>query len=97
MAKPQKNYTKEFKLEAVRLAEQLGSASEAARSLGVSVGSLCKWVKDCKESGQNAFPGKGKLRPEDEELRRLRLQVKRLEMEREILKKAITFFREETK
>lgn len=94
MAKKQFNYSREYKLEAVKLAKDLGSASQAAKSLGVSVSTLCKWVNEYQNVGQSAFPGKGKLHPEAEELRSLRLQVKRLEMEKEVLKKAITFFGE---
>lgn len=56
---------------------------------------MCKWVKEYKESRQDAFPGKGNQKPQDEEIRLLKLQIKRLEMEKEILKKAITFFKEE--
>lgn len=92
MAKKQKNYSREYKLEAVKLAKELGSASQAAKSLGLSVSSMCKWLNEYKDVGQSAFPGKGKLQPEAEEIRQLRQQVKRLEMEKEVLKKAITFF-----
>ena len=89
-------YTKEYNLEAVKLAEELGSASKAAASLGIGNSSLCKWIAAFKNDGNNAFPGKGILKPEDDEIRRLRLKVKRLEMEKSILKKAITFFGDQT-
>ena len=92
MAKKLKTYSKEYKLEAVKLAKELGSATQAAKSLGVSTSAMCKWVNEYQDSGQSAFPGKGHQNPEDEEIRQLRLQVKRLEMEKAILKKAITFF-----
>ena len=85
-------YTREFKLEAIKLAEELGTAGKAAESLGIGNSTLCKWIKEHKADGNSAFPGKGSLKPEDEEIRRLRLQVKRLEMEKSILKKAITYF-----
>lgn len=91
-----KRFSKEFKLEAIKLAEELGSASKAARSLGIGVSSLCKWISEFKNDGHNAFPGKGVLKPEDDEIRQLRLKVKRLEMEKSILKKAITFFGDQT-
>lgn len=87
--------SKEFKVEAVRLVTETGmSASAVARDLGVTPSSVCKWVRDFKENQKNAFPGKGKLRPHDEEIRRLEKEVLRLRMERDILKKAITFFAE---
>jgi transposase len=92
MKKKQKFYTKEFKIEAVKLAKELGSSKQAASSLGVSSSAMCKWVNQYQDLGQEAFPGKGKLAGSDEEIRQLKLQVKRLEMEKSILKKAITFF-----
>jgi transposase len=49
------------------------------------------------EQGQEAFPGKGRLLPEQEELSRLREENKRLRMEREILKKTVTFFANESR
>ena len=96
MSKKQQHYSREYKLEAVKLAKELGSASAAAKSLGVSVSSMCKWVSEYQNTGQSAFPGKGNLQPEAEELRQLRQQVKRLEMEKSILKKAITFFADQS-
>lgn len=95
MKKKQKTYTKEYKLEAVKLAKELESSSQAAKSLGISVSTMCKWVKEYQHSGQDSFPGKGHQTPYEEEVRKLRQQVKRLEMERDILKKAITFFGDE--
>ena len=96
MSKKQKHYSREYKLEAVKLAKELGSASAAAKSLGVSPSSMCKWINEYQDSGQSAFPGKGHLQPEADEVRQLRLQVKRLEMEKSILKKAITYFADQS-
>ena len=96
MSKKQKHYSREYKLEAVKLAKELGSAAAAAKSLGVSNSSMCKWVSEYQGSGQSAFPGKGHLLPEADEVRQLRLQVKRLEMEKSILKKAITYFADQS-
>jgi transposase-like protein len=56
MAKKQKTYSREYKLEAVKLAKELGSASQAAHSLGVSVSTMFKWVNEYQEIGQSAFP-----------------------------------------
>lgn len=90
-----KTYTQEFKQEAVRLVTEKGmKLAEAARELGVSAYLLTKWVRKVRESGSTAFPGKGHLLPHEEELRRLQRENRRLQMEKEILKKAITFFRE---
>ncbi len=84
-----KQYTKEFKLDAVSLvADQGYSRSEAARSLDINAQMLGRWVKEQQSDDGQAFRGNGKLTPEQEENRRLKAQVKRLQMEKEILKKA---------
>ena len=92
-----KRYSKEFKLDAVSLVVEQGySRADAARSLDINANMLGRWVKenDCKD-GQ-AFRGNGKLTPEQEEIRTLKTQVKRLQMEKDILKKATVFFAKET-
>ena len=97
--KTRKKYSKEFKLDAVSLVLDQGyTRVEAARSLDINDQMLSRWVKEHQndEDGQ-AFRGNGKLTPEQEEIKRLKAQVKRLEMEREVLKKATAFFAAETK
>ena len=92
-----KKYTKEFKLDAVALVTEQGyTRPEAARSLGVNTNMLGRWVKELQTEDGQAFRGNGKLTPEQEELRLLKSQVKRLQMEKEILKKATVFFAKET-
>ena len=93
-----KKYSKEFKLDAVSLVlEQDYSRIEAARSLDINANMLGRWVKEQQADDGQAFRGNGKLTPEQEDLRNLRAQVKRLQMEKEILKKATVFFAAETK
>ena len=93
-----KKYSKEFKLDAIALViEQNYSQAEAARNLGVNANILGRWVKEAENDDGHAFRGNGKLTPEQDEIRKLKAQVKRLEMEREILKKATVFFAKETK
>jgi len=93
-----KKYSKEFKLDAVSLVTEQGySRAEAARSLGINANMLGRWVKDQEAGEGQSFRGNGKLNPEQEEIRKLRFQVKRLEMEKEILKKATVFFAAQTK
>jgi len=58
---------------------------------------LGRWIKEAENEDVQAFRGNGKLTPDQEEIRKLKAQVKRLEMEREILKKATVFFAKETK
>jgi transposase len=98
MAGNRKTYTPEFKLQAVKMVtEQKLSVAEAARRLGITENLLHSWKKAVLKKGADAFPGSGHLTPVEEELRRLRAEVKRLEAERDILKKATAFFATQTK
>jgi len=97
MAGKRKVYTPEFKLAAVKMiTDQKLSVAEVACRLGVTEGRLHDWKKATAKSGSDAFPGSGHLTPLEEENRRLRAEVKRLEMERDILKKATAFFAAQT-
>jgi transposase len=92
-----KKYSKEFKLDAVSLVTEQGyKRSEAARSLGINAQMLGRWMKEAGSGDGQAFRGNGKLTPDQEEVRKLKAQVKRLQMEKEILKKATVFFAAET-
>ncbi len=92
-----RKYTKEFKHDAVRLVTEQGyNQSEAARNLGIDRGMLGRWVKEFQADESEAFRGNGKLTGEQEELRRLREENRRLKMERDILKKATAFFAKES-
>ena len=96
MRKKRRQYTKEFKIEAVRLIVEEGRPiSEVARELGTAQSLLHRWNKKSEEGKIDPFPGQGRLSPEDEELRRLRRENKRLRMERDILKNAVAIFSEE--
>jgi transposase len=96
MGKKRNQYTKEYKIEAVRLIVEEGRRiSELSRELGTAQSLLHRWKKKYEEGKIDPFPGKGRLSPEDEELRRLRRENKRLRMEHEILKKAVAIFSEE--
>ena len=98
MANARRSYTREFKLAAVKLiTEQNYSVAEAARRLGLSVNLLHLWKKTLQASGEQAFSGQGVLPPLEEENRRLRAENKRLQMERDILKKATAFFAAEAR
>jgi transposase len=97
MARTRKTYTPEFKLQAVKMIlEQKLSVAEVARRVGVSQNLLHTWKKAVLEGGANAFPGSGHLTPQEEEIRKLRAEVKRLEAERDILQKATAFFASQT-
>jgi transposase len=91
-------FSREFKLEAVRLVKERGvSRAQAARDLGLHPNVLRKWVKDFERDPKQAFPGGGKMRPDDEEMARLRWELEKTKAERDILKKAIAFFAKEAK
>jgi transposase len=97
MGKPT-NFTPEYKKEIIKLVtEQKKSNSEVARSIGVRETTIRDWVKKYSEHGEKAFPGKGNLRPDDKELRDLKNKVKDLEMENEVLKKAMAIFSRDVK
>jgi len=92
-----KSYSKEFKLDAIALVIEQGySQAEAARNLGINANMLGRWIKEAENDDGHAFRGNGKLTPEQDEIRKLREENKRLKMEREILKKAAVFFAKET-
>ena len=97
MTRKRKNYSKQFKKDAVKLVTEQGfDVSEAARNLGIHHSSLRRWKREMESDGNQAFPGKGNLSAEKQELDRLRKENKRLLMEREILKKATAFFAKES-
>ena len=88
-----REYAKEFKQEAVALSNEQGiTAAQVARDLGIDAALLYRWRAEMRSSGDEAFPGKGKLNSSDEELRRLQRELDRVRMERDILKKALRVF-----
>jgi transposase len=92
-----KKNSKEFKLDAVSLVVEQGySRADTARSLDINANMLGRWIKETDSKDGQAFRGNGKLTPEQEEVRALKAQVRRLQMERDILKKATVFFAKET-
>ena len=88
-----KTYTREFKLQALRMVTDQGLAvAEAARRLGVRENLIRNWKRAAQEQGPDAFPGHGNLPPAEDEFRRLRAEVARLRAERDLLKKAAAYF-----
>lgn len=91
-----KKYSREFKREAVALVEDQGyTKAEAARSLGVRPELIRRWHREFAEQSTDAFPGNGNLTPEQQRIRELEAENRRLKMEKEILKKATVFFVQE--
>jgi transposase len=92
-----RQFSREFKLEAVRLVKERGVAvAQAARDLDVHENVLRKWMREQAADPHQAFPGKGVMKPEQAELERLRREVAKLKMERDILKKAAAYFAKES-
>lgn len=93
MGARRRQFDRQFKLDAVRMIQDSErSVASIARDLGIHPNVLYKWRDQLLADPDDAFPGKGKLKPEDEELRRLRREVENLKEERDILKKALAVF-----
>ena len=93
MTPPRKTYSREFKLEAVRLAETSGkSMAEIERDLDIGEGCIRLWRKKLAAEGENAFPGHGHLPPDQERIRQLERELEVTRQERDILKKAVAIF-----
>jgi transposase len=86
-------FSREYKLEAVKLVKERGVAvAQAARDLDVHENVLRKWVREYGSDPAQSFPGKGQMKPEQLEIERLRREVAKLKAERDILKKAAAYF-----
>ena len=92
-----RKFSREFKLEAVRLVKERGvSVAQASRDLEVHENVLRKWMREATADPQQAFPGQGVMKPEQAELDRLRKENTKLRMERDLLKKAAAYFARES-
>jgi transposase len=93
-----RRHGREFKLEAVRLVRERGvTVAQAARDLGIHPNLLRNWTKAFEADPVDAFPGQGRMKPEQLEIERLRREVRKLKAERDILKKAAAYFAKESK
>jgi transposase len=93
MTKGSKKYDRDFKVEAVRLVLDGGrTVSNVAEGLGISDTALYRWISEYKKDQGQAFPGSGNLKPEDEEIRRMKRLIADLQEENAILKKAAAIF-----
>ncbi len=98
MNKERKIYSKEFKLETIELAKSSDKTdTQLEKDLGLSRGSLYNWRKQLDQAGEQAFPGKGNLKADDEYTRRLERELALVRQERDILKKALAIFSQNPK
>ena len=78
-----RKFTREFKLEAVKLVRERGvTVTQAVRDLGVHGTVLRRWVQEYAADSQQAFPGQGQMKPDQVEIERLRREVTTLKAER---------------
>ncbi len=93
MKKERKNYSKEFKLETIDLSKTSGkSDTQLERELGLSRGCIYNWRKQVERDQEQAFPGKGHLKKDDEYTRQIEQELAITRQERDILKKALAIF-----
>ena len=97
MSEKRRQFTREFKLEAVRLVKQGQSVSSVATALGIRPAMVRNWkrqVEGCSAE-KEIFRGHGRVTSQEEELRRLRRELARVTEERDFLKKAAAYFAKE--
>lgn len=93
MVSARRTFSREFKVEAVKLVTEAGHKhTQVASDLGVHPNTIYKWVREYAQRPQEAFAGKGHPLNEAEALRQLQRENERLRMERDILKKAVAIF-----
>lgn len=98
MKRSRRRFSREFKVEAVRQVLEHGRPlAQVARELDISASVLRRWKQQVAADPSEAFPGNGRMKAEDEELRRLRREVVRLRQERDFLKKTAVFFAGESR
>lgn len=98
MSKKRRKYSQQFKIDAILLTQHARlSVAQVARDLGIGEQMLGRWKHAYEQEGTQAFPGSGKLKPEDEKLRKLARELEVVREERDILKKAVAIFSLEKK
>ena len=91
--KPYRTFSKEFKIEAIRLAEESDKpVTQIARELGIRSNQIYKWKQQLETKSETAFPGTGQSADDDDEIIKLRRELAVAKEEIEILKKAAAYF-----
>jgi transposase len=98
MVSRRRRFTREFKIETVRLVTDGGNGvTQIAKDMGIHPNTLYKWIRQYSDKPVDAFPGTGHLGSEAEQIRQLKRENERLRMERDILKKAMAIFSKDQK
>jgi transposase len=98
MGQERKKYDAEFKRQAVKLMQESGkSVNEIAADLGVTSKMLYRWRQALQRDGEQAFPGNGRLKADDEYVRQLERELAIVRQERDILKKVVSIFSQDQK
>ena len=92
-----RTFTPQFKKDAVALVREGRSLTAVAHDLGIARSLLQHWQKQLRHDTEEAFPGTGRRRPADEDVRRLQQQLRTVTEERDILKKALAYFADDQK
>ena len=93
LSKDKRYFDREFKYEAIQLMDEgKRSVRDIAKDLDIYPNALHQWRRKYRADMEQAFPGKGHLRPSEEEIRRLQRENEELREEKEILKKALAIF-----
>lgn len=98
MGNQRRTYTKEFKLETLKMVETgEKSVSQIEREMGLPAGAIFRWQRQLRQDGNRAFPGHGKLKEAETRIQQLEKENANLRMERDILKKAVRVFSQSQK
>lgn len=95
MSEPQRRrkFDAQFKYDALRMIQESNRRiTDIARELGIRPELLYRWKNEQAADPENAFPGKGNMKPEQDQVRRLEQELAQTKQERDILKKALAFF-----
>lgn len=93
MKRTRRQFTADFKESAAKLVLEQGmTRAKVAEDLGVKADLVCRWVREFNMKGSEAFPGNGRLSPQEQRISELEAENRQLRMERDILKKATAFF-----
>ena len=93
MVSRRRRFTREFKIETVKLVtDGDNSVAQVAVDMGIHPNTLYKWARQYSDKPQESFPGSGHMTSDAEMIRQLKRENERLKMERDILKKAMAIF-----